>query len=94
MTQNPVLAIGYTRINHKLMTDSRVSGGAYRYYYLLKYHAREDGVCSVRREVLASQLGCTKRTITRYNAELENTGYITREPGTDGTWLIRIKEGS
>jgi CTP-dependent riboflavin kinase len=92
--QNPVLAAGRTRINHRLTTDPRVSDGAHRYYYILKFRAGDSGICSVRRKVLASQLGCTKRTITRYNAELENTGYITREPGTDGTWLIRIKEGS
>lgn len=71
-------ASGYAVVPRDVLTDSRLSDQAVRVYALLD--ARTTGrIVHVRVNVLAEDLGVSKRTIERCLADLVGLGYVVRE---------------
>lgn len=77
--RNPIDALGYVNLHHAIALDTRISHGALRLYLLYHYHAQQKAMCWPSRGTLGDLLGVDKRTVQRWNAELVDAGYITRE---------------
>lgn len=93
--RNPVQSLGFAQIQHIITLDPEISDGAYRYYALLFYWAQQNDCCWPRQQTIAELWGRDARTIRRYNQELEDAGYITRQRrmrSSSITWIEDINE--
>jgi len=92
--RNPVKSTGWATVYHAITLDDRISNGAYRLLMLYEMHAQQKEACWPGRERLAKMLKCSEPTISRYNSELENAGYITRQRrmGTSSLTIIEDYE--
>lgn len=77
--RNPVKGAGWAQVYHAITLDDRISHGAYRLLMLYEMHAQQKDLCWPGRQRLAEMLKCSEVTISRYNGELEEAGYITRQ---------------
>ena len=77
--RNPVKSAGWATAYHAMTLDDRISDGAYRLFMVYEMHAQQKDSCFPGRKRLAAMLKCSEPTISRYNTELENAGYITRQ---------------
>lgn len=93
--RNPVKAAGHAQVYHMATLDDRISDGAYRLFSLYMMHAQQKDLCWPSRARLADMLKCSEQTISRYNRDLEEAGYITRQRrlGTSSiTWIEDVED--
>lgn len=76
--RNPVKRLGWSPVYHVIVYDKRVSSGAKNLYGAYLSHALGKNIAWPGRERMANLLDTSVATISRWNTELEEAGYITR----------------
>jgi len=77
--RSPVTALGFAMLNHAATLDLRISPQAYRLLGLYLMYAQQSEACWPARKTVAKKLGYSETSVSRYNTELAEAGYITRE---------------
>lgn len=68
---------GWTAVLNSLLLDSSLPDGAFRYYLLLCYRARQTGQAFSSQHNDAAMIGVNSRTIRRYRTVLDDRRLIT-----------------
>lgn len=76
--KNPIMQLGWAKIDHILTFDPTLSDGAYRTYAMLVYHAQQDGETYVSLDTIGNERDLRRETISAHVKELEEHGLITR----------------
>ena len=74
---NKALKHGFTQIPRYILSDHKLTFGARLTYAVLLSYAWQEGSCFPGQGRLASDLGVTRRMISKYLAELKRFGYIS-----------------
>jgi len=90
--RDPVQRGGFTQVSNLVLRDSSLSSNAVRLYLLLLSYAWQDKECFPGQDRLASDMGCTKRTIINVLAGLRRRRLITwQRRGLGKTSLYTIE---
>ena len=90
--RDPVQRGGFTQASNLILRDSSLSATAVRLYLLLLSYAWQEKECFPGQVRLATDMGCTKRTIINVLAELRRRRLITwQRRGLGKTSLYTIE---
>jgi hypothetical protein len=73
---DPVTRHGFTQVPNTVLKSEIISPGAKLTYSMLLHYAWQNNFCFPGQERLANDIGAGKRSIIRFMAELERTGFI------------------
>ena len=78
--RNSVKALGHAQLQHAITLDDQIGDGAYRLYALYLMYAQDKDLCWPGRARIAEMRGVGEATVTRWNKELVDAGYISVTP--------------
>ena len=73
---DPVTRHGFTQVPNFILKSDALSPGAKLAYAMLLHYAWQNDFCFPGQERLAKDMGAGKRSVIRFMAELERTGFI------------------
>ncbi len=73
---DPATRHGFTMVPNFLLKSAAISAGAKLTYAMLLHYAWQNNYCFPGQERLAQDMGAGKRSVIRFMAELERTGFI------------------
>ena len=85
---------GWTGVPNFILESKKLSVGAKLVYAMLLKYAREEDECFPGQERLAVDMGCARRSVIRYIAELEKTGLLDVKrlgQGKSNRYTVHIK---
>lgn len=79
---NPYRMFVGSFIPNGLLRHDKISAGAKLLWARLSQYAGDEGWCYPKQETLAEELGCTRKTVSKYIKELMNNEFIELEKPT------------
>ena len=73
---DPVTLHGFTQVPNVILTNKDLSVGAKLAYAMLLHYAWQNNFCFPGQERLATDIGAGKRSVIRFMAELERSGFV------------------
>ena len=73
---DPVTRHGFTQVPNVVLKSNSISPGAKLAYSMLLHYAWQNNYCFPGQERLAKDMGAGKRSVIRFMAELERSGFI------------------
>jgi len=90
--EHPVSQLGFAMIYHVLTTDPNISNGAFRLYAAYLGYAQLGQDTWVSRARIASDLGVSESTVSRWNGELHQLGLVVRALRPNSTALTTVRD--
>jgi len=82
---------GFTMVPNFILTNPNLSGEAKLFYSMLLKYARENDYCFPGQQRLAKDMGCSDRSLRRYQEELVKEGVLqVSQRGLGKTNLYRL----